>query len=67
MDGLRTACDSRGRDPAELSVIPFGTLPDRGKLDHYGTLGIREAVLRLPSAPRDDVLPVLDEFAHFLD
>ena len=67
MDGLRTACDSRGRDSAELSVIPFGTLPDRGKLDHYGTLGIREAVLRLPSAPRDDVLPVLDEFAHFLD
>jgi hypothetical protein len=50
-----------------LSVIPFGALPDRGKLDYYGTLGIREAVLRLPSAPRDDVLPVLDEFAHFLD
>jgi len=24
-------------------------------------------VLRLPSAPRDEVLPVLDEFAHFID
>ena len=64
---LQAACEERGRDPGELDVIPFGTLPDEGKLEYYAGLGITEAVLRLPSAPRDEVLPVLDEFAHFID
>jgi len=27
---------------------------------------VTETVLRLPSAPRDRVLPVLDDFARFL-
>ena len=53
--------------PGELTVIPFGTLPDRGKLDHYASLGIHETVLRLPSAGRDEVLRTLDEYAPFLD
>lgn len=64
---LRAACEDRGRDPGELDVIPFGTLPDAGKLGYYAELGITEVVLRLPSAPRDEVLPVLDDFAHFID
>jgi hypothetical protein len=29
-------------------------------------MGIGEAVLRLPSAGRDEVLPVLDGYARFL-
>ncbi|MEZ5204790.1 MAG: hypothetical protein R2701_10545 [Acidimicrobiales bacterium] len=48
-------------------MIPFGTLPDSGKLDHYASLGIHETVLRLPSAGRDEVLRTLDEYAPFLD
>jgi hypothetical protein len=28
---------------------------------------VTEAVLRLPSAPRDAVLPVLDEYARFAE
>lgn len=63
---LHRAAEDAGRDPAELTVIPFGTLPDRGKLDHYESLGIEEVVLRLPSAGRDEVLRALDEQAAFL-
>ncbi|MFN8016641.1 MAG: LLM class flavin-dependent oxidoreductase [Acidimicrobiales bacterium] len=66
MADLRAAADEAGRDPAELQVIPFGTLPDPGKLEHYASLGIRETVLRLPSADRDEVLRTLDAFAPFL-
>ncbi len=63
---LHAAAEKAGRDPAELTVIPFGTLPDHGKLDHYETLGISETVLRLPSAGRDEVLRTLDSFAPFV-
>ena len=55
-----------GRDPAALHVVPMGVLPSEAKLDHYRELGATEAVLRLPSAPRDEVLPVLDAFTRYL-
>lgn len=66
MADLRAAAEKLGRNPAELTVVPFGTLPDQGKLDHYESLGIPETVLRLPSAGRDEVLATLDSFAPFL-
>jgi probable F420-dependent oxidoreductase len=62
---LRRACEERGRDPAALQIVPMGVFPDPGKLEHYRSLGVSEAVLRLPSAPRDEVLPVLDAYAKF--
>jgi len=61
---LRRACDVAGRDFAALHVVPMGVLPTREKLDHYRDIGCTEAVLRVPSAPRDAVLPVLDGFAR---
>ena len=63
---LRRACEARGRDPGELQVVPLGVLPDRAKLEFYEKLGVTEAVLRLPSAPRDEVMPVLDDYARFV-
>ena len=63
---LRRALEERGRDPADLHVVPMGVLPDADKLAYYASIGVTEAVLRLPSAPRDEVLPVLDRFAHYL-
>jgi probable F420-dependent oxidoreductase len=63
---LRRAWEERGRDPRALRVVPFGTHPDAGKLAHYQALGASEVVLRLPSAGRDEVLPVLDAYARFL-
>lgn len=63
---LRRAFEARGRDPGDLQVVPMGVLPDRGKLEFYAKLGVTEAVLRLPSAPRDVVMPVLDDYARFV-
>lgn len=60
---LHAATEAAGRDPAQLSVIPFGTMPDRGRLEYYATLGIDEVVLRVPSATDAEVVPVLDEAA----
>jgi len=63
---LREAFEASGRDPAALQVVPFGVLPDSGKLEYYQSLGVTEVVLRLPSAPESEVLPVLDDFARYL-
>ena len=51
------------RDPDGFEVVPFAAVPDHGKLDHYEGLGVTETVFDLPSAPRDEVLPILDRFA----
>ena len=55
-----------GRDPSAMEVVPFGSLPDPGKLDHFERIGVTECVFRLPSAPRDVVLPLLDEQAALI-
>lgn len=60
---LRSAFEAAGRDPSELHVVPFGTVPDEGKLEHYAGLGVTEVVLRIPSAGPDAVLPILDRYA----
>jgi probable F420-dependent oxidoreductase len=63
---LRRAFEARGRDPAGLHVVPLGVLPDPAKLEYYASLGVTECVLRLPSAPRDEVMPLLDGFSRYL-
>ena len=66
LDELRGLVADQGRDPSTLHIVPFGTLPDEGKLEYYERIGVTEVVLRVPSAPRDEVLPVLDDFTRFL-
>jgi len=66
LPALRRAFAERGRDPDALHVVPMGVLPDPAKLEYYASLGVTEAVLRLPSAPRDAVLPVLDDYARYV-
>ncbi len=46
--------------------MPFGTIPEPGKLEYYESLGIREIVLRIEGGTADEVLPVLDEYAAFI-
>jgi hypothetical protein len=40
--------------------------PTAEKLEHYGSLGVTEVGLRLPTAGRDEVLRALDAHATFL-
>jgi probable F420-dependent oxidoreductase len=61
---LRRALEARGRDPRALHVVPMGVFPEEGKLAYYREQGVTECVLRLPSAPRDRVMPVLDDYAR---
>jgi probable F420-dependent oxidoreductase len=63
---LRAAVEAAGRDPSALHIVPFGTLPNPAKLEHYREIGVTEVVLNLPSAGRDDVLHALDEHAQYL-
>jgi probable F420-dependent oxidoreductase len=60
---LERAMETVGRDSADLTILPFGVLPDPGKLAYYEEIGFDEIVLRLPPAPADVVLPLLDEYA----
>jgi probable F420-dependent oxidoreductase len=64
---LHAACDAIGRDPSTLRIVPFGTIPNPGKLEYYASLGINEIVLRVPSGTADTVLPLLDQYAALTD
>jgi probable F420-dependent oxidoreductase len=63
---LRRAVEARGRDPEDLHIVPMGVMPTESKLEHYAALGVTEVALRVPSAPRDQVLPALDELTRYL-
>jgi probable F420-dependent oxidoreductase len=63
---LHAAAEQRGRDPKSLHIVPMGVFPTPEKLDYYASIGVTECVLRLPSAPRDEVMPVLDEYARLI-
>ncbi|MEE8582026.1 MAG: LLM class F420-dependent oxidoreductase [Myxococcota bacterium] len=63
---LQEAMERRGRDPKTLRIAPMGILPDKRKLAFYQSVGVTEAILRLPHATRDVVLPKLDEYTQYL-
>jgi probable F420-dependent oxidoreductase len=66
LPALRSAFEQAGRDPAELRIVPFGTIPDRAKLAHFRDVGVTEVVLRVPAGSADEMLPVLDGYAGFV-
>ncbi len=66
LGALRSAVEAAGRDPGTVEVVPFGTIPDEGKLAHFAALGCPEVVLRVPSGRPDDMLRVLDDYTRFL-
>jgi len=63
LPALHEAMEEAGRDPAELRIVPFGVLPDPGKLAYYEESGFEEVVFRVPPAPEAKVLDVLDRLA----
>lgn len=66
LETLRRAFTEAGHDADTLEVVPFGTVPDEGKLAHYASIGCTEVVLRVPSGAERDMLGVLDDYARFL-
>lgn len=63
LPALHEACAAVDRDPASVTIVPFGTLYEPGKLEYYESIGVDEVVLRVPAGGRDVVLPELDRLA----
>ncbi|MDE0942349.1 MAG: LLM class F420-dependent oxidoreductase [Alphaproteobacteria bacterium] len=63
MARLKTFADKAGRDASEISVSVFGAPGDQATLDSYEEAGVNRAILGLPSAPRDEVMALLDKYA----
>jgi probable F420-dependent oxidoreductase len=59
----RRAADA-GRDPIPMTL--FGAEPDPALIDRYAAAGITRCLFAVPSAGRDEVLPVLDRHAALL-
>jgi hypothetical protein len=67
LERLRDTMRERERDPDSLHVVPMGIFPSPQKLAYYEEVGVTESVLRVPSAPRDQVMPVLDDYVQYID
>jgi probable F420-dependent oxidoreductase len=63
---LGALAEAAGRDPSELSVVPFGTIGSEAKLTHYAGLGVDEVVLRLRGGPPDAMRAELESFIPLL-
>jgi probable F420-dependent oxidoreductase len=63
---LRRRAEKAGRDPALLTVSVFGAKADEAVLAQYAKLGVTRAILGLPPAGREVVLPVLDDLGRLL-
>ncbi len=60
---LRARAEAAGRDPDRLSVVPFGTIAGKGKLEHYADLGITEVVLRIGAGDPPSMRAELESLA----
>ena len=62
----RDAVAAAGRDPEKMQIVPFGSLPTPEKLEHFAAIGVTECVFRIPSAPTEQVMTVLDQQAALI-
>jgi hypothetical protein len=50
-----------------ISVSVFGARPDEATLEGYRAAGVNRAILRLPSASREEVLPLIDQWTKLVE
>ena len=60
---LRQMAESKGRDPASLSITVFRAPADKAALADYSAAGIDVALLEVPDLGRDEILRLLDTYA----
>ena len=59
---LQQMAKDAGRDP--IPVTMFGVQPSPEAIDHYAQIGVSRCLFGLPSAPADEVLPLLNQCAE---
>ena len=60
---LHRRAAAAGRDPRTISITIFGAKPEREALDQLEAAGVERAILMLPPAERDTVMPLVDQYA----
>jgi probable F420-dependent oxidoreductase len=63
---LHRVAQKGGRDPKTISVTVFAAPPDKRVLESYEAFGAERAVLFVPPAGPDQVLPKLDQYAKLI-
>jgi probable F420-dependent oxidoreductase len=67
IEALHAACEAIGRDPATVRIVPFGSIPDAGKIEYFASLGIDEIVLGLNYGRTENpVLAEMDSYAEIV-
>ncbi len=59
---FRKMVEESGRDPATLPISMFSAKDDLDVLKRFRDLGVARVTVSLPSAPSDQVLPILDRW-----
>ena len=63
---LKARAARAGRDMKTISISVFGAKPDPAVLESFAAAGITSALFGLPSAGRDTVLPLVDQYAKLI-
>jgi probable F420-dependent oxidoreductase len=63
---FREMAAAAGRDPRSIPITIFGAAADGDRLKRYRDQGIARAVVMLPSAGADTVMPILDSWAELI-
>ncbi len=63
---LRRKAEAAGRDPKSISITVFGANPQPATLEELAKAGVQRAVIMLPAAQRDTVLPLIDKYAALI-
>ncbi|WP_417520025.1 LLM class F420-dependent oxidoreductase [Minwuia sp.] len=66
MARLKRFADAAGRDMSEVPVTVFRAPDDADKLKAYRDAGISRVLFDVPDKPRDQVLPLLDDYAKLI-
>jgi probable F420-dependent oxidoreductase len=66
IEDLKARAAKAGRDMKTISINVFGAAPDEAVLDTYRKAGVTRVMVRLPSEPRDTILPLLDKHAKLI-
>ncbi|MCY3885895.1 MAG: LLM class F420-dependent oxidoreductase [Gammaproteobacteria bacterium] len=62
MDRLKEALSKQNRNIEDVDIALFGAFPDVENIKGRIAQGVDEIVFNVPSAPRDEVLPILDRY-----